>query len=816
MAKNEKTFNEQNMRKIIRILSGLSASQQQLAQQCINEYDPTRTYQKDNICFFNGSLYRAKTVTNGNEPSPESTYFEMLDGVEEEIDAQYIETLMSTVSAETWDYLKNILSDQISTTHAWNSSTSYAQDQATLQSAKDYTDQQVSKSLSKSYVVVNDLSLVQEDKYIYLVEQGDGSYLSYVLGKDGNPISFGDPNNVNLEGYAKTEDIAKEYAKSSDLDSKFATITTTDGLRTDLNNHINNTVVHLTQAERDKLVTTDVLGDYAKIVDLPTYITPSSGESNENIIILDLKEGVSNAAYNTTTLQTLIETYPRGEKTFYFKNGDYYFNPIDLTNISGAITIKLLGQNDNIEYETSGIREFVTVYTNQQDFIVDKRNTSPGYVVYVNNMSFRSYKGYNQIPSGICFGVLYDGKAEYNFHFYNVLIHGFDYGFYSPGFSCSESGGRNITLSSCHYGIYITKASHMFHIENLNLGYNRVGVRFGHGGTPCSIKNIHVANGYLGADKDNFSEFIAIHTKGNTVIDGLYQEAYESSAQPEKTIIFDFEGWAYGCGHMTIKNTPIAKPDGKGGKWLRMRGYLGAGPETGNNVLNLIDLRGSSLDHYPTGKVKLINCNQEKFKNKIDDLLDIIDVDSQPLIFGLDMGMQLVGESKAIFDNYNMEVNINTPFNATNWVPVKFESSDSLYKYSIINNASWNLPVFAGLSYVELNVKGIYERRKRAIFRGKVILEKINNPNINGLEFGILRYNTTGDKNEDFRKICDIDSNTNEGSSFYVDEEFNVDLTKYDKPYFVFALRAPVSEDITSINSGAIKPRLKLKISSVD
>ena len=85
MAKNEKTFNEQNMRKIIRILSGLSASQQQLAEQCINEYDPTRTYQKDNICFFNGSLYRAKTVTNGNEPSPESTYFEMLDGIEEEI-----------------------------------------------------------------------------------------------------------------------------------------------------------------------------------------------------------------------------------------------------------------------------------------------------------------------------------------------------------------------------------------------------------------------------------------------------------------------------------------------------------------------------------------------------------------------------------------------------------------------------------------------------------------------------------------------------------------------------------------------------------
>ena len=355
MAKNEKTFNEQNMRKIIRILSGLSASQQQLAQQCINEYDPARTYQKDNICFFNGTLYRAKTVTNGNEPSPESTYFEMLDGVEEEIDAQYIETLMSTVSAETWDYLKNILSDQISTTHAWNSSTSYAQDQVTLQSAKDYTDQQVSKSLSKSYVVVNDLSLVQEDKYIYLVEQGDGSYLSYVLGKDGNPISFGDPNNVNLEGYAKTEDIANEYAKSSDLDSKFATITTTDGLRTDLNNHTNNIVAHLTQAERDKLVTTDDLGDYAKTVDLPTprtddeikTLADGQIESSKQVLQFSDLKGIT----ADSTLDEVVRAVP-GRKIAILQSASFT-NYLGLPHQMYTITINSLGYNRMQVFATS-------------------------------------------------------------------------------------------------------------------------------------------------------------------------------------------------------------------------------------------------------------------------------------------------------------------------------------------------------------------------------------------------------------------------------------------------------------------------------
>ena len=355
MAKNEKTFDEQNMRKIIRILSGLSASQQQLAEQCVNEYQADKTYSKDNICFYNGTLYRAKTVTLGNTPSPESTYFEMLDGVEEEIDAQYIETLMSTVSAETWDYMKNILSDQISTTHAWNSSTSYAQDQATLQSAKDYTDQQVSKSLSKSYVVVNDLSLVQEDKYIYLVEQGDGSYLSYVLGKDGNPISFGDPNNVNLEGYAKTEDIANEYAKSSDLDSKFATITTTDGLRTGLNNHTNDTVAHLTQEERDKLVTTDVLGDYAKTVDLPTprtddeikTLADGQIESSKQVLQFSDLKGIT----ADSTLDEVVRAVP-GRKIAILQSASFT-NYLGLPHQMYTITINSLGYNRMQVFATS-------------------------------------------------------------------------------------------------------------------------------------------------------------------------------------------------------------------------------------------------------------------------------------------------------------------------------------------------------------------------------------------------------------------------------------------------------------------------------
>ena len=329
MAKNEKILDEHGIRLLIRLISGIKSNSDLALSKCIDLYDSTKVYNKNDICVFDNKLWLANTVVTNTEPSfTDTAHWISLDDEFNEIGEQDIEDLMQSVSESTWDYLKNILSDQISTTHAWNSSTSYAQDQATLQSAKDYTDQQVSKSLSKSYVVVNDLSLVQEDKYIYLVEQGDGSYLSYVLGKDGNPISFGDPNNVNLEGYAKTEDIANEYAKSSDLDSKFATITTTDGLRTDLDNHKNDTVAHLTQAERDKLVTTDVLGDYAKTVDLPTPRTDDE--------IKTLADGQIESKMTTTINSDSTDTEIPSAKSVYDISGFNIFTEEDAKSFGNS------------------------------------------------------------------------------------------------------------------------------------------------------------------------------------------------------------------------------------------------------------------------------------------------------------------------------------------------------------------------------------------------------------------------------------------------------------------------------------------------
>ncbi|MEH7351660.1 hypothetical protein V7155_22890, partial [Gottfriedia acidiceleris] len=184
------------------------------------------------------------------------------------------------------------------------------------------------------------------------------------------------------------------------------------------------------------------------------------GSSNGNVLfinrnelfslVIDLKTlGVKSgnstfAASNSAILKSLITQYPNGEFTFYLPKGEYYFNPIDLTSISGSITIKLKGENDGLS--PSWFKSVsTTVKTNKQDFIYDRRNPSPGICFYVEDLKFYSYEGYTEIPTGVCFGAQNDGSAEYNFHFYNVFIHGFDYGFKSPGFSCSGSGGKHMS-----------------------------------------------------------------------------------------------------------------------------------------------------------------------------------------------------------------------------------------------------------------------------------------------------------------------------------------------------------------------------------
>ncbi len=368
MAKNEKTFNEQNMRKIIKILSGLSSAQQQLAEQCINEYDPTRTYQKDNICFFNGTLYRAKTVTNGNEPSPESTYFEMLDGVEEEIDAQYIETLMSTVSAETWDYLKDFINnDIISTTHAWSSSRAYTEIQNAIQVAKDYTLEKIANSSTGSYVIANGTDEVVDDKHLFLISNGS-NYDIYAL-VSGAPTKIGDTS-VSLNGLLTEATAESTYLKQTDATSTYATITTTDGLRTDLDK-INVEVDGVSYTQTDGKIT------------LPNYPTPRTDDE-----IKTLADGQINAKMTTTINSSSTDTQVPSAKSVYNNSLTKALN-------DGNTTIP--SNSDLNDYLTPGI--YTCRSSSAAKTLLNCPHTSSNFKLIVNQNTGNttSFNGYQMI-----------------------------------------------------------------------------------------------------------------------------------------------------------------------------------------------------------------------------------------------------------------------------------------------------------------------------------------------------------------------------------------------------------------------------------
>lgn len=455
-----------------------------------------------------------------------------------------------------------------------------------------------------------------------------------------------------------------------------------------------------------------------------TYVDSAIGggtisESNSEYLINVLTEGIttnqSDRASNTSILKRLIEVYPRGTKTFYFPKGTYYFDPIDLTSISGSITIKLKGENDGIHaswfnYQGSSI------ITNGQHFLYDLRNTSPGYKVYVDSMKFYSGTDYTTAPAGVCFGAEYNSGGEYNFHFYNVMIFGFDYGFKSPGYSCTGSGGKHFCVTNCHYGIYIAAASHLFNADGVELTNNVVGIRFGHGGNPCTISNIHIACGYLAPDKDNFTEYKAIHCKGDVHINGIYQEDY-NGADAAKQIIIDYEGHASGVGPVIVENTPIILPSASGGLFFRGATYFGNGPEAG--VTSPTTIYSGNLSHYPDGCVKFVNCPVRSRT----DITDIFEVPAQSPGYDIN-GKIFIANNSIISKNPYGRIN-------SKWTSVLTRNGMydtnffyELYSYEDLGTA------YKGILPKNLSVLRTIDEKANIRLKGNLIIEDTLSPNI--------------------------------------------------------------------------------------
>lgn len=535
---------------------------------------------------------------------------------------------------------------------------------------------------------------------------------------------------------------------------------------------------------------------------------------NDNIIFLNLKEGNNNAEYNTDLLQRMIEAYPKGQKKFFIKSGEYYFNSLNLNSINtNYLEVNLIGEpiDESTEYSYTKAKP-VIIRTNKQDFLHLSKEKPPESRFNVANIWFKSYDGYSEIPTGVCLGCSTNTNgAECNFHLNNVEFHGYDYAVISKGYSCGASGGKRVGFSVCHYGIFIEAANHMFDLENVDILYCRVGIRLSHGGVRNTIRGVHVATGYLGADKDDFNEFIVIHTKGQTTVDSLYYEDYENTAQPEKTIIFDFEGWSYGCGHMTIKNTNIGKPGARGGKWLRARGRLGAGIECGVENPTTISNKGGLMGWYPTGLVKLENCGVERYVygNKLDDLLTLIDVDNQSnFIHGIVTGYNIKNNRDKIMYGkpcYASKVHIESKWSTSVsifGITPSESDSDYGYVYRRIDAGAWSeVQSDTGLKHNEYMNKELYTRLLDFKVQGIITITQNDIPEGLTAELGILAFNFSDGKRI-FKPITEITKDTQLGTQIRIDTTIPANDFAGG---IAFAYRFPSDVDLSNFDGNLIR-----------
>lgn len=317
-------------------------------------------------------------------------------------------------------------------------------------------------------------------------------------------------------------------------------------------------------------------------------------------------------ASNSKIVEDLLIRY-KTEYDLFFPKGEVWLGNINFLNAPEDFLpeISIVGEGA-LQSKQTGLTK---IFTAGDDLFFDKRKKSTGISLNAKDIVFKTkeFLVNGWTPKGVCFGSeLNDGSGgtnvniEVNFRFENVEIAGFEYGVYSPNYSCGGSGGDNVVFSMCKYGIYIRDASHLFNISNVSFNYCANGINLGVGGEGNYIKNVHIATGYLGEDKESYDEFVAIYTRGGLTIDGMYFEPYEVTAQSNKQIMIDYEPFVntYGGKPLKLINCNIGRPGwGSSGMFLRIGCYLAESPGRPYEKKESEFVKVSPADkgHYPGG-----------------------------------------------------------------------------------------------------------------------------------------------------------------------------------------------------------------------
>ena len=237
--KTKKILSEDNCKRIIALGISLRDQLENAEKGLISDYDSTQTYTRGQAVYYDNYLYKCLYTTTGTW---DSTKWQKIGDELDLITKQDIEAMLGLTQEEIETLQKIINDSQITLSTTFSSSRIYSDIQQCLSDSKAFTLSKLASTMTASFEIATSIADITESNILYLLSTGANTYDIYAL-IDGTPTDIGCTKIDLSQFYTKTE-IDNDFVKKTDADGKYALITTVD-------NHINDTVAHITQSEKD-------------------------------------------------------------------------------------------------------------------------------------------------------------------------------------------------------------------------------------------------------------------------------------------------------------------------------------------------------------------------------------------------------------------------------------------------------------------------------------------------------------------------------------------------------------------------------------
>ena len=221
-----KYFSSDNMRLLSSLILSLSSKQSTMENKLIDYWVPSTAYIKDESMVIYDDAIQICKISNADDTFNQNKWLKLSPEIDE-LSKSDVKAMLN-LSQEEIDNLQKLLKDdQITTTSTFSSSKIFSDLQAAIDTAKEYTNNQLGKAVKPAYKVVSSTSEVTETGYFYLISNGT-NYDMYVLSSDGSVVSLG-TSEVDLSNYYTKTEVDNDFLKKTDATSTYATITTVDG-----------------------------------------------------------------------------------------------------------------------------------------------------------------------------------------------------------------------------------------------------------------------------------------------------------------------------------------------------------------------------------------------------------------------------------------------------------------------------------------------------------------------------------------------------------------------------------------------------------